>query len=181
MNLMRLTPASNCLCLNSTSSNTKWIDLIVLPKSVANPMLVSDMEIMEYMYVLGGEKSGRCVRLSKIKPRGWEDLPNLPEGDELHGGAELNEEYNGNLYSGSVWHKDKVRVLTKTEFLPLKEDPKDSKKKTWNHQTYVKDNNILHLKTILHESSIAAADLSKAFGSLNYDILLCKLNYYGLH
>ena len=76
--------------------NAEWNDLTVLTYVVANPMLVSDKE---YLYVLGGENSARCVRTSKKNPRDWKHLPDLPKGDEQPAGASLAEKYNGHLYS----------------------------------------------------------------------------------
>ena len=137
---------------NSEGSATN-ADLTVLTYVIANPMLVSDKE---YLYVLGGENSARCVRTFKKNPRDWKHLPDLPKGDELPAGASLAEEYNGHLYSGALVYDKKVRVLTRTQFLTLEDDPHDMDKKIWVVKTYQDTNKIIHLTPILHDDKIVA-------------------------
>ena len=135
-----------------------WKELPPLQDGVANPMLVNDKE---YLYVLGGKNSAKCVRMSKKEreetPREWEDLPPLPSGNNLPIGASLDEEYSGDLYCGAVWYQGKVRVLTRTQFLTLDVNPNDNTEKIWLPQSYVpKANEIIHLTPIIHDDMIVA-------------------------
>ena len=130
----------------------EWKELPELNYEVANPMVVNDKK---YLYVLGGEGCARCVRISKKNPEKWEKLPNLPTGVELPQGATLEEEYNGNLYSGAVLFDGKVRVLTRSQYITLEDDPEGIAKKSWQVESYV-DNTIRHLTPAIYQGRIIA-------------------------
>ena len=126
-------------------------------------MLVNDKE---YLYVLGGERSRKCVRMCK-KPKNedeneWKNLEDLPEPD-----PKQDNEYSGGLYSGALVDQGKVTVFTRTNFLALEDHLKP-----WISKPYVADpeietskGNITHMTLISHGEKIAAG-IKRQFASL---------------
>ena len=155
------TLSSLVLQLPRLNKDAAWEELKVLEEPVAYPMLVNDKE---YLYVLGGERSRKCVRMCK-KPKNedekeWKNLENLPEPE-----AKQDNEYSGGLYSGAIVDQGKITVFTRTNFLVL-EDPL----KPWTSKSYVASpqmskGNITHMTLISHGEKIAAG-IKRQFASL---------------
>ena len=121
-----------------------WEKLISLEHKVSNPMLVNDNE---YLYVLGGDNEVTCVRMAKAdKMQGWRKIKDLPKKV----GVPIDYyQYSGGMYSGALFYRGQVRVLTRTECWTY-----DNTNDKWDKQPYSGGAKIKYLTPIIHNNVI---------------------------